>query len=82
MSPVLSIYARTCTKFHQVIIDNMMNLEVLFASANLTGNDTLRQIATSHADKTMQNHVRADGTYSVLSVFKILTDLRIGIVNI
>lgn len=45
----------------QVIIDNMMNLEVLFASANLTGNDTLRQIAMSHADKTMQNHVRADG---------------------
>ena len=45
----------------QVIIDNMMNLEVLFASANLTGNDTLRQIAISHADKTMQNHVRADG---------------------
>jgi len=40
----------------------MMNLEVLFASANLTGNDTLRQIATSHADKTMQNHIRADGS--------------------
>lgn len=39
----------------------MMNLEVLFASANLTGNDTLRQIATSHADKTMQNHIRDDG---------------------
>ncbi|KAI0061989.1 d-4,5 unsaturated-glucuronyl hydrolase-like protein [Artomyces pyxidatus] len=46
----------------QVIIDNMMNLEVLFVSANLTGNDTLRQIAISHADKTMQNHVRADGS--------------------
>lgn len=45
----------------QVIIDNMMNLEVLFASANLTGNDTLRQIATSHADKTMQNQIRDDG---------------------
>ena len=39
----------------------MMNLEVLFASANLTGNDTLRQIATSHADKTMQNQIRDDG---------------------
>lgn len=41
----------------------MMNLEVLFASANLTGNDTLRQIATSHADKTMQNQIRDDGKY-------------------
>ncbi|KAI0263721.1 d-4,5 unsaturated-glucuronyl hydrolase-like protein [Gloeopeniophorella convolvens] len=45
----------------QVIIDNMMNLEVLFNAADLTGNDTLRQMAISHADKTMVNHVRADG---------------------
>jgi hypothetical protein len=46
-----------------VIIDNMMNLEVLFNAADLTGNDTLRQIAISHADKTMTNHVRADGAF-------------------
>ncbi|KAI0792824.1 glycoside hydrolase family 88 protein [Abortiporus biennis] len=46
----------------QVIIDNMMNLQVLFASAALTGNDTLRQIAISHANKTMANHVRPDGS--------------------
>ncbi|KAI0303288.1 d-4,5 unsaturated-glucuronyl hydrolase-like protein [Multifurca ochricompacta] len=45
-----------------VIIDNMMNLEVLFVAAHLTGNDTLRQIAVSHADKTIANHVRADGS--------------------
>ncbi|KAI9433843.1 d-4,5 unsaturated-glucuronyl hydrolase-like protein [Lactarius indigo] len=45
----------------QVIIDNMMNLEVLFNAADLTGNQTLRQIAVSHADKTIMNHVRADG---------------------
>lgn len=45
----------------QVIIDNMMNLEVLFASEKLTGNHTLRDIAISHADKTMANHVRPDG---------------------
>lgn len=45
----------------QVIIDNMMNLEVLFNAADLTGNDTLREIAKSHADKTMINHIRADG---------------------
>ncbi|KAI5125003.1 hypothetical protein M0805_007427 [Coniferiporia weirii] len=45
-----------------VIIDNMMNLEVLFASANLTGNDTLRQIAMSHANKTIENQIRADGS--------------------
>ena len=39
----------------------MMNLNVLFVSANLTGNDTLRQIAISHADKTMVNQIRDDG---------------------
>ncbi|KAI0082871.1 d-4,5 unsaturated-glucuronyl hydrolase-like protein [Panus rudis PR-1116 ss-1] len=46
----------------QVIIDNMMNLEVLFASEALTGNHTLRDIAISHANKTMVNHLRPDGS--------------------
>ncbi|KLO10657.1 Six-hairpin glycosidase [Schizopora paradoxa] len=46
----------------EVIIDNMMNLEVLFQAASLNNNDTLRQIAISHADKTMTNHVRPDGS--------------------
>ncbi len=35
--------------------------QVLFASEKLTGNHTLRDIAISHADKTMANHVRPDG---------------------
>ncbi|KAH7927061.1 glycoside hydrolase family 88 protein [Leucogyrophana mollusca] len=46
----------------EVIIDNMMNLEVLFVSEALTGNHTLREIAISHATKTMENHVRPDGS--------------------
>ncbi|KAH9915798.1 glycoside hydrolase family 88 protein [Epithele typhae] len=45
----------------QVIIDNMMNLEIFFANEALTGNHTLRDMAISHADKTMANHVRPDG---------------------
>jgi len=49
----------------KVIIDNMMNLELLFHSANLTGNSTLRQIAVSHADATMRNHIRDDGEISL-----------------
>ncbi|KAF8626251.1 hypothetical protein AX15_004929 [Amanita polypyramis BW_CC] len=48
--------------FEQVIIDNMMNLEVLFQSAALTGNNTLRDIAITHADTTMINHIRPDGS--------------------
>ncbi|KAK0442846.1 glycoside hydrolase family 88 protein [Armillaria borealis] len=45
-----------------VIIDNMMNLNVLMVSAHLTGNSTLRDIAISHADTTMKNHIRPDGS--------------------
>ncbi|KAF5379868.1 hypothetical protein D9757_007200 [Collybiopsis confluens] len=44
-----------------VIIDNMMNLEVLWASYALTGNETLKNIANSHANTTMINHFREDG---------------------
>jgi len=46
----------------EVIIDNMMNLELLFIGEEITGNHVYRQHAISHADKTMLNHVRADGS--------------------
>ncbi|KAL5511910.1 hypothetical protein ACEPAH_5128 [Sanghuangporus vaninii] len=46
----------------QVIIDNMMNLDLLFLAANMFGNDTYRDIAISHADKTIANHIRPDGS--------------------
>ncbi|KAF8577576.1 glycoside hydrolase family 88 protein [Ramaria rubella] len=46
----------------EVIIDNMKTLQLLFASADLTNNQTLRDIAISHADKTMLNHFRPDGS--------------------
>jgi hypothetical protein len=59
----------------EVIIDNMMNLEVLFNAADLTGNQTLRQIAISHADKTMMNHVRADGTAAFITWLLFVTKL-------
>ena len=49
-----------------------MNLEVLFQSADLTGNDTLRDIATSHANTTIKNHIRSDGTSSHLSLYTSL----------
>lgn len=50
----------TCLGY-QVIIDNMMNLELLFVSANLTGNQRLKDIAITHAKTTMNNHIRPDG---------------------
>ena len=47
-----------------VIIDNMMNLELLFKVTEMTGDQTYRNIAVSHADKTLVNHsrvMRGDG---------------------
>jgi unsaturated chondroitin disaccharide hydrolase len=53
---------------YPVIIDNMMNLELLFWASKNGGSKELYDIAVSHALKTMQNHVRADGsTYHVVS---------------
>ncbi len=43
-----------------VIIDNMMNLELLFAATRFTGDSSFYRIAVSHADNTMKNHYRPD----------------------
>ncbi|CAK5273344.1 unnamed protein product [Mycena citricolor] len=43
-----------------VIIDNMMNLELLFNAAIYSGDSSFYKIAVSHADKTLENHYRAD----------------------
>ena len=45
-----------------VIIDNMMNLELLTEAARLTGADSLKTIAITHAKTTIKNHFRPDGT--------------------
>ncbi|MEG0788653.1 MAG: glycoside hydrolase family 88 protein [Alistipes sp.] len=45
-----------------VIIDNMMNLELLFKATALSGDSTYYNIAVSHADRTMKEHFRADNS--------------------
>ena len=51
-----------------VIIDNMMNLELLNVASSLTGDNTYYNMAKSHADRTMINHFRPDGSsYHVVS---------------
>jgi unsaturated chondroitin disaccharide hydrolase len=53
---------------YPVIVDNMMNLELLFWAADHGGSKRLREIAIKHAETTMKNHFRPDGgTYHVLS---------------
>lgn len=43
-----------------VIIDNMMNLELLYHVSKVTGDASFSQVATSHAEKVMKNQVRKD----------------------
>ncbi|RZJ92232.1 MAG: glycosyl hydrolase family 88 [Chryseobacterium sp.] len=43
-----------------VIIDNMMNLELLFFASKVTGDDRYRKIALSHAENTMKHQIRDD----------------------
>lgn len=45
-----------------VIVDNLMNLEMLFEVSNLTGDSSYRAIAITHANTTMENHFRPDGS--------------------
>lgn len=45
-----------------VIIDNMMNLELLFEASKLSGDESFRKVAVSHADKTLENHFREDAS--------------------
>lgn len=45
---------------YPVIVDNMMNLELLFAATKLSGDSSYYKIAVSHAGNTMKNHFRAD----------------------
>lgn len=50
-----------------VIIDNMMNLELLFWATKATGDSSFYKIAVTHADNTMKNHFRPDfSSYHVL----------------
>jgi unsaturated chondroitin disaccharide hydrolase len=50
-----------------VIIDNMMNLELLFEATRLSGDSSFHKIAVSHANTTMKNHFRPDySSYHVI----------------
>jgi uncharacterized protein YyaL (SSP411 family) len=58
-----------CIKSHNrkpeefvVIIDNMMNLELLFWATQATGDSTYHHIAVSHANTTLKNHFRPDNS--------------------
>ncbi len=45
-----------------VIIDNMLNLELLFEASKLSGDTKFRNIAIQHANTTLKNHFRKDNS--------------------
>ena len=43
-----------------VIIDNMMNLDLLFTASKLSGDSKYYEVAVKHAQTTLKNHFRPD----------------------
>ena len=58
---------------HNTIMDNMINLELLFWAAQNGGNKLLKDLAVSHAVTTMRNHFRNDGSCYHVAVYDTLT---------
>ena len=63
---------------YPVIIDNMMNLELLFAATRFTGDSTYYKVAVSHANTTMKNHFRPDNSCFHVMDYDTLTGKVIG----
>lgn len=60
-----------------VIIDNMMNLELLFEATKISGDSSFHKIAVKHANTTLKNHFRPDGsTWHVLDYDTISGQVR------
>lgn len=58
---------------YPVIIDNIMNLELFLWAYDYSGKPIFKEIAVSHADKTIEHHFRPDySSYHVVSYDTIL----------
>lgn len=54
---------------HNTIVDNLMNLEMLFWAANHGGDSAWRRIAETHALTSAKAHVRPDGSTGHVALF-------------
>lgn len=67
---------------HNTIMDNMMNLELLFWAARNGGNPYLYDIAVSHAEKTMEHQFRPDfSSYHVAVYDSVSGDFIKGVTH-
>lgn len=55
------------------IIDSMMNIPLLYWAGRQTGDDRFKTIAMRHADKTLANHIRPDGSVKHIVEYNPLT---------
>lgn len=63
---------------YPVIIDNMMNLEMLFWTTQETGDSIYHKIAVNHANTTLRNHFRNDySSYHVVDYDTITGEPRL-----
>ena len=58
---------------HNTIIDNMMNLELLFLASNNSSNATFQKMAISHANVTQKNHISSSATVYHVLVYDDIT---------
>jgi unsaturated chondroitin disaccharide hydrolase len=58
---------------HNTIIDNMINLELLFWAAKNGGSQKLYDLAVQHANTTMKNHFRPDYSSYHVVVYDTIT---------
>ena len=56
------------------IIDTMMNLPLLYWASEIVDDDRYKQIAVAHADTTMKQHLRPDGSVNHI----VLHDIKTG----
>lgn len=60
------------------IIDCMMNIPLLYLASELTEDPRFKYIAMSHADTTMQSHIRPDGSVAHVVEFDPVTGDIVG----
>ncbi len=58
---------------HNTIMDNMMNLDLMFWASRNGGDPLLYDLALTHAKTTMLNHFREDGSCCHVAVYDTLT---------
>lgn len=67
---------------HNTIMDNMMNLDMMFWAAKNGGNKLLYDLAVTHAKTTMKNHFRPDGSCYHVAVYDTINgDLIKGVTH-